>query len=263
VINDTHENKGTLEAVTRSLAESPVDFLVWNGDVFQDIYTDEQIVAQALRPAGAAYAATTPVLFVSGNHDVRGPEARRLPLAFTHWKSEEPLGRCFALRHGPLALIGMDTGEDKPDAHPVFAGLAAFEPYRQAQREWLAGVLRRPEIATAPFLVMCCHIPINGLPGDNAGDTMEGYARFMGQGQRLWGPLLSEAGAQVVISGHTHRFRYDPPEGKRGYGQLVGGAPAPEWATLIRARVAQDKLELAAHKMDGSLWDQWVFKPRK
>ena len=27
----------------------------------------------------------------------------------------------FALRLGPIALVGLDTGEDKPDAHPVFA----------------------------------------------------------------------------------------------------------------------------------------------
>ena len=46
---------------------------------------------------------------------VRGPRKGRL-------------GRCFTLRHGPLAIVGLDTGEDKPDRHPAWAGLANFEP---------------------------------------------------------------------------------------------------------------------------------------
>src|SRR3712207_7777384 len=53
---------------------------------------------------------------------------------------------------------------------------------------------------------------------------------------RSWHPLLVEAGAQVVISGHTHCHRYDPPTAEFPYGQLVSGGPAPEHATLIRGR---------------------------
>jgi hypothetical protein len=42
------------------------------------------------------------------------------------WNHEAPedrkLGRNFVIRTGPLALIGLDTGEDKPDGLPFRMG---------------------------------------------------------------------------------------------------------------------------------------------
>lgn len=263
VINDTHEHTETLEVLARQLADQPADLTIWNGDVFNDVRDEEQIVAQVLRPAGAAYAAERPVLFTSGNHDVRGAAARELSKAISPWADEQPLGHCFAVRQGLLALVGLDTGEDKPDRHPVFAGLANFEAYRAAQRDWLAAALRRPEIASAPYLVAFCHIPLWGLPGQNGGETLQGFARYCHQAQRLWHPLLAEAGAQLLISGHMHQFRYDAPTADRPYGQLVGGGPQLERATLIRGRAESSQLEVVAADLKQKELGRWQFPPRK
>ena len=263
VINDTHENTSTLQNVTAQLAAEPADMTIWNGDLFNDIYSREQIVEQVLRPAGAAYAAERPVLFVSGNHDVRGPLARDLSQAIIPWSAEEPLGRCFAVRQGPLACIGLDTGEDKPDRHPVFAGLANFEPYRAAQRDWLIQALKRPEIASAPFAVVFCHIPLWGLPGHNGGDTLEGYAYYCRNAQELWHPVLEKANVQLVISAHMHQFRYDAPTDEHSYGQIVGGGPQPKTATLIRGQVTKDQLEVVAYNLEKNELGHWKFAPRK
>ena len=262
VINDTHERTETLAALTKRLAADAPDFTVWNGDVFNDVRSDDQVVANVLRPAGAAYAAERPVLFTSGNHDVRGVHARALAHAISPWQREEPVGRCFAVRHGPLALIGLDTGEDKPDRHPAWAGLANFEPYREAQAQWLRRALARPEVASAPFVVAFCHIPLWGLPGDNPGDTLEGYAAFCRHAQRLWHPHLQAAGVQLLVSGHTHRHRYDAPADGRGYGQLVGGGPRIEQATIIRGRASRDRLEVDATDLAGRTLGTWRFQPR-
>lgn len=263
VINDTHEKEPTLKAVTAALASDPADLTVYNGDVFDDVRADEQVVRCALRPAGAPYAAERAVLFVPGNHDHRGVAARGLARAFTPWPDEPAVPRCFAVRHGPVALIGLDTGEDKPDRHPAWAGLAAFEPYREAQRDWLARALKRPEIAAAPFLVVCCHIPLWGLPGANGGDTLEGYGSYCRHAQQLWHPLLAGAGAHVVVSGHTHRHRYDDPGAGRPYGQLVGGGPQLERATVIRGRADRNRLELTAADLTGRELGRWTFEPRR
>jgi predicted phosphodiesterase len=262
LINDTHENPQTLAALTKLLAQDPADLTIWDGDVFNDIATDDQIVEQVLRPAGAAYAASRPVLFTAGNHDHRGPLARNLRQAFIPWAAEEPLGRCFAVRHGPLALIGLDTGEDKPDSHPVFAGLANFEKYHEAQRDWLIAALKRPAIAAARHLVIICHIPLRGLPRDNGGDTLEGYAAYAKHARDLWHPVLVSAKAAVVISGHTHVFRYDAPTEDFPYAQLVGGGPRPQAATLTRAMANAEKLEIVQTKLDGKETGKWTFKPR-
>ncbi|MCC9605575.1 metallophosphoesterase [Blastopirellula sp. JC732] len=263
VINDTHEKLEVLKAATSQLAADPADVTVWNGDIFNDIRSDDQIVAQVLRPADAPYASTRPILFTSGNHDVRGSHARALSAALLDWPDQGALGRNFAVRQGPLALIGLDTGEDKPDAHPVFAGLANFEPYREAQGAWLAETLQRAEIASAPYLVIFCHIPLWGLPGDNPGDTLEGYASYCRQAQRAWHPHLAKAGAQLLICGHTHRFRYDAPTDERAYGQMVGGGPSLSGGTIIRGRADSKELKITATSLDGKSLGEWSISPRQ
>lgn len=204
VVNDTHENEKIIGPLVSRISVLAADLLVWNGDNSNNFYDDARLGELCLvpgadpdDPAAGGWASTRPLLFVPGNHDIRGPRARILPKALTPWPSgvNDPPGLsntgwsngryCFALRHGPLAIIGSDTGEDKPDRRPIFAGLAAFEPYRRAQRDWLAQALARPEIASAPHLVAFCHIPRNGMPGQNDGQTDEDYARYCGHGRAL------------------------------------------------------------------------------
>ncbi|RCS54493.1 hypothetical protein DTL42_04960 [Bremerella cremea] len=262
MINDTHEKPEVLQAIMKQLAAEPADFTIWNGDVFNDIRTDDQIVAQVLEPAGGGYAVERPVLFTSGNHDVRGVNARSLSQAILDWPSSAELGRSFAVRQGPLAIIGLDTGEDKPDAHPVFAGLANFEPYRQAQGEWLAETLKREDIASAPYIVVFCHIPLWGLPGDNPGDTLEGYASYSRQSQQAWHPHLAEAGVQLVASGHTHQFRFDKPTEDHSYAQIVGGGPSLSRGTILRGFADSKQFKLTATSIDGQALGNWSFSPR-
>jgi predicted phosphodiesterase len=261
-MNDTHEREEILAKLMAQLAEQPADLTIWNGDIFNFVESEEQIAAQVLHPAGAAYAAEHPVLFTSGNHDFRGKSARALSQAISPWQDESPLGRCFAVRQGPLAIIGLDTAEDKPDRHPFWAGLAAYEPYREAQRDWLKAALQRPEIENAPFLIAFCHIPLWGLPGHNPGDTLEGYAFYCRHAQQLWHPLLEEAGVQLLISGHMHNFRYDEPTAEHRYGQIVGGGPDLERATLIRGYANSSHLRVVAHDLNSVEIGKWEFEPR-
>lgn len=139
---------------------------------------------------------------------------------------------CQALRLGPLALITLDTGEDKPDHHPVFAGTAAYEPYRQQQANWLKEAVMRPEIQSAPFKIAACHIPLRGLSGQPDGTTLDDFARFSGFGAKLWLPTLISAGFKAILSGHTHRQRVDLPTSEIPIHQFVGGGPAPDSSTL-------------------------------
>src|SRR5690606_5327124 len=131
----------------------------------------------------------------------------------------------FAIRLGPIALVGLDTGEDKPDAHPVFAGTAAFEPYRELQAAWLKSAVQRPEIAEAPIRIAVCHIPLRGGRGENDGTTLEGFASYSGFGAELWMPTLVQARFAAVISGHTHRHRIDDATESDPVMQVVGGGP--------------------------------------
>ena len=259
IINDTHENPETLAKLPGRIDAAAPHLLVWNGDTCNDFDAKDAPAAILLTPGAAAdnpsgggWASTRPLWFVAGNHDVRGERAREITDILAPGPVRE-LPWNFALRDGPLALIGLDTGEDKPDAHPVFAGTAAYEPYRERQAVWLKEALARPEIANAPFKVAVCHIPLRGEAGDNPGTSVQGYAGFSGFGAKLWLPLLREAGVRVIVSGHTHDWRIDDPTADQPFYQVVGGGPQPARATLTVIEVTSETLSVRIEDLTGKV----------
>ncbi len=240
VINDTHEVEETLQRLGGLLQSRPAESLVWNGDIFNDIHDEAQIVGQVLAPGGQSFAAGVPLLPVRGNHDVRGVKARVLDRFF-----DLPAGLSYyTLRQGPVAFVVLDTGEDKPDDHPVYAGLNDFARYRTTQQEWLRSAIRREEFRSAPFRVALLHIPLLWKDYTHAGS-------YCGDGKAKWHDLLVQAGVQLVISGHTHEPAWFPAKSQAPYAQLVGGGPKPAAATLIQGHADQRELRLTLQNLDG------------
>ena len=178
---------------------------------------------------------------------------------------------------GDIALIGLDTAEDKLDTNPRYAFLFKSEPYREAQVAWLEDALKRKEIASAPYLVAFCHIPLfdddpTHNPGDIApADTDPRYKHTFALWQRtcakLWGPALQKAGCQLLITAHQHRYRYDAPTADRCWGQIVGGGPELKeevYPTVIEGEVVGRTLKVTVHNLlTGQVQDTFTFKPRK
>lgn len=242
-INDTHENLPTIVKLHEEIEKLDPDLLVWNGDTCNDFFkskSPEQLLLNPGKDHSLSWASTRPLLFSNGNHDVRGERAQEVTKSLAGCPESQSLPYNQALRLGPLALITLDSGEDKPDRHPVFAGIAAYEPYREQQAEWLKHTVTEPEIASAPFKIATSHIPLRGLPGHNDGTTLEGYAYYSGFGAKLWLPTLKEAGFQAILSGHMHSDRVDGPTDKMPVLQFVGGGPAIESATLTIVDVEQN-----------------------
>lgn len=243
VWNDTHENHATIRALHERTVPLQPDFMLWNGDQTNDVYDEAKMAGQYLAPAGIAIAADWPLAYARGNHDVRGPAARHVA-RFTGTPDDRFY---YWFRSGPLAAIVMDTGEDKPDEHPVFAGLAGFAAMRQRQTEWLAEVIRQPQFREARHRVLFCHIPL--WWSDETTDR--GYWMFARPCREAWLPLLQEAGVKLVVSGHTHQATWLPAEGNRPLGQLVGGGPDPKRATIIVGHATAEKLTLDMQNLAG------------
>lgn len=250
LINDTHENTTTLRGVSdqiqnararRRAGSASLDAPVfWNGDIFNDVRSDQQIAANILTPprapdTAAGYASTAPLHFVSGNHDVRGIHARSLDQFI-----DTPNALRYAIvRHGPVAFIVLDTGEDKPDDHPVYAGLGAFDAYRDRQRVWLEGALKDQRVTSARHRVVVQHIP---MWGDGSSEDA----------RRKWAGLLHRANITAMICGHTHKFAYTPADHDHPYPQIVGGGPAPESATFIDAFADGANLSVIVRDLAGA-----------
>lgn len=252
VWNDTHENAETLRALHGITTKLAPDFLLWNGDQSNDLHYAKDMTAQFLAPQGLAIADRWPLAYVRGNHDVRGPEARRLA-DFTG----TPFDRYYyAFRSGPVACLVMDTGEDKPDDSEYFGGMAAFQAMQRRQAEWLKATIREPWFREAPFKILFCHIPLWFVR-----DIFPQHKRweFHPVCRELWLPSLVEAGVQLVISGHTHDPRWLPAKEGQPIAQLIGGGPNPKWATHIEAKATRTELRVKMTKLDGSVMAEAKF----
>ena len=270
VINDTHQFRDTVDAAVEKVQELGAPVLLWNGDASNTQETIESQIEIFLNPpiGRKDYAAERGVLFCPGNHDNRGLANRHLERVFMFRQPEErssrdwDLGRNFAIRQGDIAMIGLDTGEDKLDSRDVFAGLFASEPYREAQARWLADALERPEIKSAPFVVAFCHIPLydprpHANPGDlRPNDQAPGYFRDYAAWQRtcakLWGPLLNRARVQLLITAHQHNFVHYKAGDGRTWDEIVGGGPRlgqQGFPTVIEGAVKNRRLVVRVHDL--------------
>jgi len=250
IVNDTHDVKTVIPILSEIIQQAQPDMLVWNGDVCREFNDEEDLPSILLSPGASpsdpsegGWASERPLLFVPGNHDVRGVRAPQLPSIFP--PGPDPLlPYNKSLRLGPLALVTLDAGEDKPDGHPVFSGTAAYEAYRKRQTIWLKEQLQTEKISSAPFKLAFCHIPLIGMPGDHDGTQLEGHAGFSGEGARLWLPLLTEAGFHGIVSGHTHDVRFTNPSEECSLFQTVGGGPGPKTAAVILMDVTETSLSI-------------------
>jgi hypothetical protein len=247
VWNDTHDKPATLARLAELTRAEPADFLVWNGDLGNYLADETTFAGLFIEPKGGVDLAEGPPIFLSrGNHDVRGPAANQV----AHYVAF-PEGRpYYSFRSGPVAGIVLDTGEDKPDAHPLFLGLVDFEPLIQEQARWLAREIEQPHLKSAPYRVVFCHIPLRWKTEttptyDAAGN---GFDHFSRRGREAWHDSLARWGAQMIISGHTHAWQHLKATNEFPYEQLVGGGPSLDERTsqalLIRASADAQALTL-------------------
>lgn len=225
-IHDVRESYGHLLALNKN---EPFDYVFLNGDVYDDLENEEQVIEQMIKPCAELFAAQKPMLFVRGNHDIRGQFAREMPGYFSF-----PKGPFFTYRHGPVFVIVLDTGEDKEDEADVFAGLVDCAAFRNRQAVWLETVLQSEAYENAPFKVVKMHIPThytNGAKGEL-------------HCHELFTPLFNQYNVDLVIAGHTHTYGVHPPNEQHHYTLVIGGGPNEGKRTLIKVNAAKNELSL-------------------
>jgi hypothetical protein len=254
--NDTHQNE---ETIRRLHASTPAgDFLLWNGDTCNDWHQEDWLVPTLLHPGGQDVSEDRPMLLVWGNHDVRGKWAFKVPEMIA-----TPDGRpYYAFRSGPVAVLCLHTGEDKPDDHPSFGGRVAFEALRREQAEWIRQVTARPEFRDAPYRVVFCHIPLRWTEEvADAGYEKGGYDAFSRFSREAWHDALVAWKTQIVISGHTHRPAWIESNAEFPYAQLVGGGPQPDRATWIEGKADAAALSFVMKDLHGKVIREVSLKP--
>ncbi|MBO5940288.1 MAG: metallophosphoesterase [Kiritimatiellae bacterium] len=288
-ITDTHGKSAALRLILKKMRNISAPVSVWTGDVPPSLIDEEETAVKLFLkqlPGDAGLASDAPCFFLSGNHDYRGQWYQQNPYRIMMARRAEErsvrdlaLCRNFAVRQGDIAMIGLETGEDKPDSHPAHGGNAHFEKYRAMQADWLRDQFKRPEIASAPYVVAFCHIPLfDARPEANPGNILENWADYQKECADQWGPILTENGVQLVVCGHKHKLRFDPADSGRSWAQIVGGGPelgyvgwgpnkrpdSTRFPTVVEGKVEAGKLVVRAHNvLSGTVAACYEFAPRK
>lgn len=241
IVNDLHESRPVINALSRLAADIPHDFVIFNGDCLPEP-TDRLYAMKHIHILADAFrSAEVPAFFMRGNHEIRNAYSAGMPSLF-----DNPGGRTYgAFSWGDTRFVMLDCGEDKPDTHWVYYGLNDFTRFRHDQVDFL-----RDELAGRPFRkaarrVLLSHIPVWG--------NTDKYQPC----PELWAPLLMKAKLDVALGAHTHEYRLHA-KGELGNPcpAVVGGGPSLASATLLVLEKRGKKLTLRVLDAKGQELDR-------
>lgn len=239
IFNDIHDRPESFSHLCGIAGPGDRDFVFLNGDIFDHQNDEQQIIDHLLVPATKAFANRMPFLYVRGNHETRGQFRSDWADYFTFPESK----LYFDFTWGPVHFLVLDTGEDKPDAEPVYAGLVDFDAYRVEQARWAEQVMQSKAFKKAAFRVVLMHIPPQ-YSGDWHGAT---------HCKQLFSPLFDKYKVDLAISGHTHKYGVHPPvAGQHAYPVVIGGGPKDGNRTVIRLTADTRNLQISMLRDDGS-----------
>ncbi|MDR2647948.1 MAG: metallophosphoesterase [Oscillospiraceae bacterium] len=185
-VADIHGEHSNAEAATKVLlddAGAPADFVILNGDISRDwLLTQNDFVDEILVIAQKLSKSGIPVIYARGNHETRGQWATEMIDYFP----TDTGHLYFETSYGPIKMLVLDTGEDKPDDHYEYAGLADFATYLAEERAWIEN-LKKDENESIQYRFTISHKHnIDTEFGEN------------------WTIPLVPLGTQFIFCGHGH-----------------------------------------------------------
>ncbi|PPL01811.1 metallophosphoesterase [Parapedobacter indicus] len=243
VINDIHGRNEVMKNLLSQLDWPQTDFVFFNGDMANNLVSEEQLFAHYMDTATALFASEIPMYYARGNHETRGNFASAFPDYFPTTSGH----LYYLFRRGPVCFVVLDCGEDKPDSDMEYSGIVNMDAYRTQQAEWLKEALERPEYREAPYKVVICHMPpFGGWHGEQ-----EIAEKFV--------PLLNAAGAQIMLSGHLHRhIKREAQPGAHQFPILVNSNN-----NMLRATANGQQLRIDVVDQSGKTVDSITLKPSR
>jgi predicted phosphodiesterase len=241
VYNDLHDNLDLWRGLHGLVKDQKFDFAFLNGDVTDYLTDEQQMVGHFLDLCTECFAGTTPFLYARGNHEVRGAYSREMK-KFLGLPDDRYY---YAFSQGPIRFVVLDSGEDKADGTPVYAGLCNFDDYRTLQQHWLENEIKSEAWQAAKFRVAIFHIP-PFYSGDWHGPM---------DVRRKWAPLLNEGKTDLYIGGHTHKYTVAKADSSLGhdYPVIIGGGPRAGKATVMTVEADSQHIGVKMIRDDGKV----------
>ena len=242
---DTHYNPTRFDELYTLERIKDKDFVIFDGDMVTTFANEKSHFDKLFSHIQKTFEHfNTQFYFVRGNHDARGNHAQYFLDYYPTWTNMP----YFAFRHGPVFVLAVDGGEDKPDSDIEYYGTAAFDLYREAQGKWLESVFETEEFKTATHRIIVSHIPLTE-------NSWHG-------GRHAWQHIsqrCEDKGFDIMISGHLHKHRfYEAGVHNRTFPTLVIGADK-----FLDAKADKDVLTLELKNMDGTLIKTYTYKKTK
>lgn len=193
VFNDIHGNNERLEALYKHVKKEDTDFIIFNGDMVNQLNSEKQMASDFLSKSIELFASEIPFFYARGNHETRGAFSYDY-MKYFPTSTGKPY---YYFKHGPAFFIVLDGGEDKPDSDIEYGGLSAYDQYREEQAEWLKDVVNSKKFKESPVKIVVLHVP-------PASVGWHGQIELA----RLFTPILNNAGIDLMISAHTHRYSF-------------------------------------------------------
>ena len=230
MVNDIHGKSDLLEKLISHCDLKKTDMFLFNGDMVSIFNNEKEIFEGFMDKATELFASEIPMYYTRGNHETRGSFAT----AFQDYFSPKQEHIYYMFRQGPVCFVILDSGEDKPDSDLEYSGITVYDQYRTEQAEWLKKVLESKEYKEAPFKVVVCHMPpFGGWHGEQ-----EVAEKFI--------PLLNNAGVDIMLCGHLHRYmRNEPKDGVR-FPVIVNSNN-----TVLKAEAGAKELNIRILDMEG------------
>ena len=222
LISDVHNH---IEAgISAASSCKDIDFLVINGDIHDNSETPERLLL-AHRIGAAVTKGEIPVVYVRGNHDLRGPWAER-QAEFTPTAN----GRSYyTFRVGPVWGMVLDCGEDKADGSIEYGGVNCCHAFRKQETAFIKKVIANADSEyKAPgveYRVIISHINFSEAHREPFGIEYDIYGE--------WCSLIREnIRPAAYFYGHVHKNYVVLPGSERDFfGQgspaVVAGVPSP------------------------------------
>ncbi|MCU0362491.1 MAG: metallophosphoesterase [Bacteroidales bacterium] len=246
VVNDIHDNAAKLSSCLRNGFPLEKDLVFFNGDMVDFLQDPEQLFKGFIDSAVYYFASAKPFYYVRGNHETRGYLARELKGYFDY-----PGDRFYySFDYGTVHFTVLDCGEDKPDNNRYYYGLADYDSYRSEQLRWLKEEVESENWRKARFRIVFIHMPV-------IREEKQGYGmKYLSEN---FGPLLDKAGADLMISAHTHRNAF-LEKGKSGFSYPV---IVNSNNTFLEVFAGEDDIMAALRDVNGKQISEYVVKARK
>lgn len=243
MLNDIHGKSEFMKDLCKDIDFKSLDFVMQNGDMANSVESEEQIFSDFIDASVDLFASETPFMYCRGNHETRGRFADQL---VNYLPTAD--GKFYHLYTvGDIAFLVLDGGEDKPDNDIEYAGISAFDQYREEQAKWLAQVVESPKFKNAKARIVFLHIPPMIGSWHGAKHLME-----------LFVPILNRANVDVMFSGHTHKYSFQPANNQVNFPTVVNGN-----TTYLRCDITSQNMKVQIVGLNGKLDKEHNFSLTK